>query len=262
MINNNQITTYKNKGYLVLKNFFLKKKIASLREKVLDISREKKNNKHLHYEIVKSKRVVRRIEKIYDKPYIKKSLNDKKLNEIISKLLGGRSVLFKDKVNFKYPGGEGFLPHVDGHFLWRDKKNITKKGWKHYSKNFLNLVIPLEKSNKKNGCLYLADLNQSKKILGNGWTEIRSNLMPRTPLIRKNLLNKIKFRPINLNTGDILLFDWKVCHFSKKNLSLNSRIIFYLTYAVKDSRNKNIRKNYYLDKIRSKSPLKHKMAQF
>ena len=35
--------------------------------------------------------------------------------------------LFKDKLNFKYPGGEGFLPHVDGHFYWIDNQKKIKK---------------------------------------------------------------------------------------------------------------------------------------
>ena len=59
-------------------------------------------------------------------------------------------------------------------------RNITKKGWKHYSKNFLNLV-KIRKSNKK---MDVFTSDPIVKILGNGWTEIRSNLMPK-PTLRK-----------------------------------------------------------------------------
>lgn len=262
MLESHQILKYKNKGYLVIKNFFPKEKINSLKKKVLNISNGKNNNNHFHYEKINNKRVIRRIEKIYDQPAVKKTLNQKKLNAAISKLLGGKSKLFKDKINFKLPGSVGFLPHIDGHFLWKNKKKQTMKGWSYYAKNFLNVVVPLEKSDERNGCLFVADIDYTKKVLGRNWEEIRSNLMPRTPLIRKKLLKKIKFKPIKLKAGDILFFDWKVCHFSKKNLSANSRIIFYLTYAQSKSSKKNIRKNYYLDKLNSKSPIKHKMAQF
>ena len=59
------------------------------------------------------------------------------------------NILFKDKLNFKYPGGAGFSPHIDGHFLWLDENNRYQKGWKKYSKDFINIVVPLENSSKK-----------------------------------------------------------------------------------------------------------------
>ena len=34
-------------------------------------------------------------------------------------------MLFKDKLNCKFPNSMGFLPHLDGHFYWKDKNNLT-----------------------------------------------------------------------------------------------------------------------------------------
>ena len=50
--------------------------------------------------------------------------------------------LFKDKLNFKYPGSEGFLPHVDGHFYWIDNKKKIKNGRKEYANHFCNIINP------------------------------------------------------------------------------------------------------------------------
>ena len=42
---------------------------------------------------------------------------------------------------------------------------------KKYANDFINLVIPLEKSDKKNGCLYLAQ-KKNIKNLGNSFLKV------------------------------------------------------------------------------------------
>ena len=36
-----------------------------------------------------------------------------------------------------------------------DKNNKIKKGWSVYGKDFINVVLPLEKSSIKNSCIHL-----------------------------------------------------------------------------------------------------------
>ena len=50
-----------------------------------------------------------------------------------------------------------------------------------------------------------------------------------------------------MNQGDLMFFDWKIIHHSKKNLSKKSRMIFYATYinSIK-SKTKIIKKNIIL----------------
>ena len=55
-----------------------------------------------------------------------------------------------------------------------------------------------------------------------------------------------------MNVGDLLIFDWKVSHYSKKNLSKKSRMIIYATFSDK----KNQMSRYYSDKKHSKSSQK------
>ena len=61
-----------------------------------------------------------------------------------------------------------------------------------------------------------------------------------------------------MKVGDILFFDWKCAHYSKKNLSKKSRMIFYATYCDSKNKTKNIRKKYYSDKNNSNNPKKNK----
>ena len=155
----------------------------------------------------------------------------------------------------------GYLPHIDGHFYWRDKRNIKRSGWKVYSNNFVNFVMPLEKSNISNGCLYVSDKNNTKK-LGNNWKDITNKLVSFTPNIKKKHIKKFLFKPTIMDAGDILLFDWNCAHKSSKNLSSKSRMIFYATYCKKNKRYKNVRKKYYFDKQFSKNDDKIKSLQF
>ena len=42
-----------------------------------------------------------------------------------------------------------------------------------------------------------------------------------TPNIKLQNLKKFNFVPIELDVGDIFVFNWKCAHFSKKNISKN-----------------------------------------
>ena len=152
--------------------------------------------------------------------------------------------LFKDKLNFKYPGGRGYLPHIDGHFFWKDKNNKTQNGWKKYANDFINLVIPLEKSDKKMAAFTWRKKKYQK--FGNSFLKVTKKMCNGTPNIKLND-KKFKYTAAELEKGDICLFDWKCAHFSKDNNSKKSRMIFYATYYEKNNK-RNVRNNYYLDK--------------
>jgi len=252
---------YKKDGFIIIRNFINKEIIKNIKD---EIDNNKKTNKFFYYEKIKKKRKLRRIEKISD--FSKGSKNlicSKKMLNTISLIENNKHELFKDKLNFKYPGGEGYTPHIDGHFLWKDKSNKSQKGWKKYSDNFINLVLPLEKTTKKNGCLYVAKKNDTLRI-GKNFNEIAKKMTLTTPNIQRKDFKKFKFYPIELDVGDILLFNWKCAHHSKKNISKNSRMIFYATYYKKNnlSKKNTIRLKYYKDKLNSKSGRKNKSLLF
>ncbi len=251
---------YKEKGFLKIPNFFKKKEILSVKKNIKN-NIKINNKKHLfYYETINKKKILRRIERIseYSKE-AKKIILSKKIKKIIKQLTKNNFKLFKEKLNFKYPGGEGFKPHIDGHFLWRDKDNKIRKGWKEYSNDFLSIVIPLEKVSKKNGCLELSSTQNTKKI-GSNFNEITSNVAKFTPNVKKSLLKNFNWTPIEMDIGDILIFNWKCAHKSKKNYSTNSRMIFYATFY-KANKIKNVKKKYYLDKQNSLNPIKNKSLQ-
>lgn len=257
MINQEELDNYQKNGYLILKNFFSKAKIEKVRLEIIKLS--KKNNNYFYYEMLGKKRVLRRIEKIsQNSKKMHNLLKDPKLKKTMQKLTKLKSYLFKDKLNFKFPGAGGFDPHIDGHFFWKSKKNKIKKGWSIYGNNFTNVVIPLELNNIKNGCIYLAKKNYTTKYCGSTWSKVAKKTIRFTPKIKPSIARKIKFIPMPMNKGDIMFFDWKVIHHSKKNLSKNSRMIFYATYINSKKSKANVIKKYYYDKLNSKNDIKNK----
>ena len=251
---------YKEKGFLKIENFFKKNEILFVRENIKKNIKNNDKNHYFYHEKIGKKKVLRRIEKIseYSKD-AKKIILSEKIIKIIKQLTRKNYKLFKEKLNFKYPGGEGFKPHIDGHFLWKDEKKKLRDGWKEYSNDFLSIVIPLEKVNKKNGCLELSSIKNTNKI-GSNFNEITSNIIKYTPNIKKSFLKKFKWTPIEMNIGDILIFNWKCAHKSKKNHSSNSRMIFYATFY-ESNKTKNVKEKYYIDKKKSLNPLKNKSLQ-
>lgn len=58
-----------------------------------------------------------------------------KLAGTVSELIGDEAVLFKEKVNFKLPGGAGFKPHQD-----------IQPGWDEYAPYFLSVLVTVDAS--------------------------------------------------------------------------------------------------------------------
>jgi 2-aminoethylphosphonate dioxygenase len=260
-----KISTYYNvNGFVIIKNFFKSRYIENIKHNLLLNTQNKKGN-FFYYENSKDhKKILRRIEKISDfSKSAKKLINSTKIIKLINEISIKKNILFKDKLNFKYPGGAGYMPHIDGHFFWKDKHNKLENGWSKYSNSFTNLVIPLEKSTVKNGCLYVAKKKDTQK-LGDNWLSITQKLEKNSPNIKKKDLKKFIFKKIVLNTGDILIFDWKCAHYSKENNSNDSRMIFYSTYCEMNKKinNNDFRKAYYRDKEHSKNNKKTKSLQF
>ncbi|HIE20180.1 MAG TPA: phytanoyl-CoA dioxygenase family protein, partial [Rhodospirillales bacterium] len=53
-------------------------------------------------------------------------------------------MLFKEKVNFKMPGGGGFKPHQD-----------SQAGWDKYADFYVSALVSIDEATVKNGCLQL-----------------------------------------------------------------------------------------------------------
>jgi 2-aminoethylphosphonate dioxygenase len=131
-----------------------------------------------------------------------------RLQRSVEALLGAPAVLFKDKINFKMPGGGGFAAHQD-----------QQAGWSAYAPLFVTAMVSIDPATRDNGCLEIATAARQTGLIGREWAPLTTEEMSAFALV-----------PVPTSPGDVLFFDSYVPHASKPNLSGNRRRILYLTF--------------------------------
>ena len=156
-------------------------------------------------------------------------LNSGPVVDMVSDLLGGPAVMFKDKINFKMPGSDGFKAHQD-----------VQAGWDRYASLHLTVLISLDAATAVNGCLEIGSGPRRDRRIGEMWApldeddpDIRYELCPTEP-------------------GDAVVFDSFVPHRSKPNTTDQPRRALYVTYNL--ARDGDQRAQYYADKRESYPP--------
>jgi len=155
---------------------------------------------------------------------------EEKMLSATQQLFGEPAVLFKDKINFKLPGGDGFKPHQD-----------AQAGWEDYGTLHITVMVAVDEANASNGRLEFCSGHHRRGLIGERWA----------PLTGDQLAD-LDFQPIDCLPGDAVFFDSYAPHQSDPNLSQSSRRILYITYG-KASEGDH-RQNYYLEKRKNYPP--------
>lgn len=148
----------------------------------------------------------------------------------VEELLGEAALLFKEKINFKHPGGAGFEAHQD-----------QQAGWSTYAPLFVTALVGLDEATVENGCLEMAYSPRETGLIGAEWA-------PLTP----EQMAGFDLTPLPTAPGDVLFFDSYAPHASKPNLTGSQRRILYLTYNA--ASHGDHRRRYYDDKRASFPP--------
>ncbi len=147
-----------------------------------------------------------------------------------SELFGEPAVLFKDKVNFKLAGGDGFKAHQD-----------VQAGWDTYAGLFITALVSIDAATIETGCLELAAGAHARGPLGENWR----------PLSDEDL-DGIEFVPCPARPGDAVFFDSFTPHRSAPNMTAAPRRVLYVTYNRLSEGDH--RQRYYADKRKSYPP--------
>ena len=153
-----------------------------------------------------------------------------KLRGSVSRLIGEPAVLFKDKINFKLPGGDGFKPHQD-----------QQAGWSTYADLFVTAMVSIDDTTAENGCLELAAGHHTRGLLGDEWKPLTADDMRRFGAVR-----------VPTRAGDVVFFDSYTPHASEANLTAERRRVLYITYNRLSAGDQ--RERYYADKRKSFPP--------
>ena len=157
--------------------------------------------------------------------------------------------LFKDKYNFKPPGGEGFFPHYDGIFRFPSSDGRIKDGWYEYAPEFISVLVAVDAFTPYNGALEIAPADS-----GDFESLLARTLADGTPHLLPSYAEKLQFEQIAIRRGGIAIFRHTCPHRSGVNRSTDPRGSIYWTYN--PSRYGNHYEQYFIDKRGSTSPSK------
>src|SRR5262249_14218570 len=114
-----------------------------------------------------------------------------------SELFAEPAVLFKDKINYKLPGGGGFKPHQD-----------QQAGWRVYADLFITAMVSIDATTEENGCLELCAGHHVRGLLGDEWTPLTDDDM-----------RTMGAQPVPTRAGDAVFFDSYTPHASAPNMT-------------------------------------------
>jgi len=154
-----------------------------------------------------------------------------KIRSLAGDLFGQESILYKEKINYKLPGADGFKPHQD-----------VAAGWWMYKQSIhISVLISVDASTIENGCLELVYGKHKDGMLSEQWKTIPDEVV-----------EKLKWEFAPTAPGDIVFFDSYVPHRSGPNLTDKARRVLYVTYAKQAEG--DYREKYYEDKRKSFPP--------
>lgn len=228
-------TAFKRDGFLVCRGLFSRVEIDTLSSHIdALLARGPVVGKEMFYYedslLEKGKRVLSRVEKFDPASGLGRFARDERLVGRCAELLGDEPVLFKEKINFKMPGGGGFAPHQD-----------IQPGWDDYAPYFISVLVTIDPSTVANGCLELSAGHHTRGLLGEKWK----------PLTEEQLKG-VAFEAYPMEPGDVAFFDCYVPHQSKPNLTDRQRRNLYLTFNRASDGDK--REAYFSDKRKSYPP--------
>lgn len=219
MTTKNLLNYFKNNGFVVLRNFFNnneKNMIINATNKLYNLPDIKNSSYGKYYENLYNdnneiKRTLSRIEKIYTEDKDLKGLIDNKILPTLNEFEGKNMTLFKDKLNWKLPGGGEFRPHQDFE-AWTDFP----------PKYYVSCALFADNCTNENGCLEFAAGGLHKK----GILPYDKN----DKCIEPELVKLYEWITIPATQNDMLIFDAFVPHRSSKNLSDKRRGVYYFTF--------------------------------
>jgi 2-aminoethylphosphonate dioxygenase len=212
-LSEDQIVQYARRGWVAAPGFFSPAAATEICAWTIELEqRPEQPGAHMVYHEVSlsdpTARLVQRIENFCPFHAEFDRLVHGRLKIAVQTLLDAPAVMFKDKINFKMPGGAGFEPHQD-----------QQAGWSIYAPIFVTALVCVDPATLENGCLELADAPRFTVLIGEEWKPLTPAQMANFALI-----------PILAEPGDVLFFDSYVPHASKPNRTHNPRRILYLTY--------------------------------
>uniref|UniRef100_A0A0G4GKQ9 Fe2OG dioxygenase domain-containing protein n=1 Tax=Chromera velia CCMP2878 TaxID=1169474 RepID=A0A0G4GKQ9_9ALVE len=207
-----EIAAYHRDGMLVVRNFFSKEEEAVVVRATNDIQNfpEEKGKQMIYFETTPSgERRLCRTENYIPYHSELKALFEGKLVDAVADLLGEPAVLFKEKINYKFPGAKGFGAHQDS------------PAYKEFpQKTILTAMVSADPSTIENGCLEMVRGKHTEGIVAQN----------DDGTISTSLCETYKWESLLLGPADVAFFSADTPHRSGPNASQGSRRAHFLTF--------------------------------
>lgn len=145
------------------------------------------------------------------------------LADTASALLGEPAVLYKEKINYKLPGGAGYAPHQDAPAY-------------PFVASHVSSMVAIDDATLANGCLEVV-------------SEMHHELLPMddTGCVRADVVAAMDWGTVEVAAGQTLWFHSRTPHRSGPNLSSTARRALYPTYNA--AAEGDLRTAYYDEKL-------------
>jgi ectoine hydroxylase-related dioxygenase (phytanoyl-CoA dioxygenase family) len=157
------------------------------------------------------------------------------LRDVAMHAFGESASAFKDKINYKHPGGAGFRPHQD---------RLAYPG----VARVLSILVAIDECTTESGCLWLADgVNELLPTDDRG-------------VVRADIVDSLHWRAAELGPGDAVLLDGLAPHYSEANGGTRPRRVLVASYAPK--REGYSRDHYYSARADTMRRASHEDGRF
>jgi hypothetical protein len=143
--------------------------------------------------------------------------------ETATALLGERAVLYKEKINYKLPGGAGYSPHQDAPAY-------------PFVANHVSCMVAVDEATVDNGCLEVVSAEHHQVLA-----------LDDRGCIAADIVSSFTWEPIPARAGQTLWFHSRTPHRSGANRSSVARRALYPTYNAASEG--DLREAYYRDKL-------------
>lgn len=155
----------------------------------------------------------------------KRNSPKRKGKDLETNIVSKEMLLFKDKINYKLPNGNGFVAHIDG------------PAYDHIGRiEHTTANLAIDAATVENGCLEV--------VPGSHKMDIKLSLGSR---IADSWVESHEWVQVPLKPGDLLVFGSHMAHRSSPNKSPFRRASLYATYYCRKD-GEDLRQRYYADR--------------
>jgi ectoine hydroxylase-related dioxygenase (phytanoyl-CoA dioxygenase family) len=196
-------------GWLVLKDLLRGKARRTLDAWVTAVAQPGGlRERRLHYyEQTSEGRVLCRTERfLEDHLQLARLIATGVLPSIAGELIGEPVLIYKEKINYKQPGGAGYRAHQDATAYAFIRRHVT-------------CLVAVDAMTSENGCLEFAPHGMPTLLAEDG-----------DGCIAAEVAARLDWRPVAVSVGDVVFFGSHVPHRSGPNRAATPRRALYLTY--------------------------------